>query len=212
LVTYKDPIAFLYLSGWRSGEVKKVERRDVDRPARVIRLRPELAKNKKGRVLPLTGELLEIVDRALANARPDCPLLFHTKGRPLGDIRKTWKKACIDAGLCGVVPHDFRRSAVRNLTRAGIPEKVAMSLTGHKTRSVFDRYNIVSEEDLAQAADQLESYLHQRPALSRVQPMRTAVNSTENSDTFRTQDSTVDPAVISKSLKILEPATSRPTD
>src|SRR5262245_37615396 len=203
---YKDPIAFLYLSGWRSGEMKKVERRDVDRAARFVRLRPELAKNKKGRVLPLTGELLDIVDRALANARPDCPLLFHIKGRPLGDIRKTWRKACIESGLCGVVPHDFRRSAVRNLTRAGIPEKVAMTLTGHKTRSVFDRYNIVSEKDLAQAADQLESYLRNQPTTSTVRPMRVAANSPENSDTIRTQGPSVGTSVVSKSLKDLEPS------
>jgi len=75
-------------------------------------------------------------------------------------IKTFWKRrktAAAAAGCPGRIPHDFRRTAVRTLNRAGVPETVAMKITGHKTRSVFDRYDITSEEDLAEASRKLQA-------------------------------------------------------
>ncbi len=155
----RDPIAFLYLSGWRLGEMKAVEWRDVDLAGRIVRLRPEISKNKDGRLLPLSGELLEIMDRARVGRRPDCPFVFHRGAESIGDFRKAWSAACKAAGLRPILVHDLRRTAVRNMVRAGIPDRVAMTLSGHKTRSIFDRYNIVSEADLMSATERLHEHL-----------------------------------------------------
>ncbi|MBI4516478.1 MAG: site-specific integrase [Deltaproteobacteria bacterium] len=155
-------MSFLYWSGWRVGEMRRLEWRDVDLPGGVVRLRPELSKNKDGRLLPLSGELLEIMERAAEQRRLDCPNVFHVGGEPIGDFRKAWKTACKAAGLGSLIVHDLRRTAVRNMVRAGIPERVCMALSGHKTRAIFDRYNIVSESDLTSAAARLNEHLQQQ--------------------------------------------------
>src|SRR5260370_7650912 len=126
--------------------MRTLEWRDVDLSGRDLCLRPEVSKNKDGRPLPLRGELLEIIHRANEKRRPDCPYVFQDDGQPIGDFRKAWKTACKKAGLGGIIVHDLRRTAVRNMVRAGIPERVAMELSGHRTRRVFDRYTIVTHE------------------------------------------------------------------
>jgi integrase len=155
----QDPVTFLYCSGWRVSEMKALEWRDVDMAGKVVRLRPELSKNKKGRVLPLRGELLEIFARARENRRLDCVRVFHDQGEPIGDFRKSWRNSLKDAKLGHILVHDLRRTAVRNLVKAGVPEKVAMELSGHKTRAVFDRYSIVNDDDLAEAVDKVTAHL-----------------------------------------------------
>ena len=167
----RDPITFLYLSGWRLGEMKALEWRDVDLAGKVVHLRPEISKNKDGRILPLSGELFEITDRAHANRRLRCPFVFHRDAEPIGDFRKAWSKACKAAGLAPVLVHDLRRTAVRNMVRAGIPDRVAMTLSGHKTRSIFDRYNIVSEADLGRATGLLQEHLAVQPTASKVRAL-----------------------------------------
>jgi integrase len=97
------------------------------------------------------------MQRAVRDASyPNCDFVFQIDGRRIGDFRKAWATACKRAGLTGLHFHDLRRSAVRNMVNAGIAEKTAMHISGHKTRSVFDRYNIVSARDIQTAGKRLE--------------------------------------------------------
>jgi len=172
---YRDVLDFGYYSGWRRGEILRLEWQDVDRVAREIRLRPELSKNKEGRLLPFSEPLGKLIERRWQLRVIGCSRVFHVKGRPVGDWRKTWKRACREAGLPGKLFHDLRRTVVRNLVRAGVPERVAMTMTGHKTRSVFDRYNIVSEADLKQAGVLLADHVAAQPPTPTVVPLAAAI-------------------------------------
>jgi integrase len=165
-----DPISFLHLTGWRVSEMQSLEWRDIDDGGQVVRLRPEHSKNENGREFPFSWfpELAEILARTRANRRLDCRLVFHRNGLPLRDFRKAWATACSKAGLGKVLVHDLRRTAVRNLVRAGVPERVAMELTGHKTRAVFERYNIVSQADRNVALQKLATYLDAQPTTTAV--------------------------------------------
>ena len=108
---------------------------------------------------------LDSCNNALARRRarrdPDSPLVFHRDGIPIRRWRTAWRTACQATGVPTRFLHDCRRTAARNLIRASVPERVAMLLTGHKTRAIFDRYNIINEQELLEAGDQLVAYLAQ---------------------------------------------------
>lgn len=108
----------------------------------------ENSKNKEARILPLTGRLWEVIQERVRARRLDCTQVFHHDGRKIGDFKKAWATACKKSGLEGTLVHDLRRCAARNLSRDGVPEAVAMEITGHKTRSMYRRYRIVDERDL----------------------------------------------------------------
>jgi integrase len=133
-----------------------------------VRLNPGTTKNDEGRVAYLSPALLATLRAQHAMTRElertagvIIPWVFHRKGRRIGGFRKVWDKACRQAGTPGMVFHDLRRTAIRNMLRAGVTERVAMLIAGHKTRSVFERYNIVSESDLKDAAMKVGAH-HQR--------------------------------------------------
>lgn len=157
---------FMYVTGWRDhSEVLALQwRRHVDFAAQRVSLDAGETKNDDARVFPFTHELEAILreqsgyTRAVERERGMIiPWVFHRRGKRIKDFYGAWRTACTKAGCPGRVPHDFRRTAVRNLVRAGTPERVAMKLTGHKTRAVFDRYHIVTEADLRDAAERLNS-------------------------------------------------------
>ena len=85
--------------------------------------------------------------------------VFHRYGKPIKSLRRAWRTACKDAGRPGLLLHDLRRSAVRNLERVGISRSVAMKLTGHKTEAVYRRYASVAESDLREAGTKLAAAL-----------------------------------------------------
>jgi integrase len=166
-------ITFAYITGWRiRSEVLGLEWRQIDFDGAEVRLEPGTTKNKKGRTFPFTAAVRTLLQaqwtehEKLKKAGHICPKVFwrmvaderggEKKPRRILDFTKEWKKACIAAGCPGRIPHDLRRTAVRNLVRAGIPQTVAMKLTGHKTDSVFRRYDIVSDLDLKDAARRLD--------------------------------------------------------
>lgn len=174
LPEYARPIVtFAYYTGWRiDSEVLTLQWRQIDEAAGTVRLDAGTTKNDEGRVFVygLVEELKRIIDGQRASSKTLrekdrlVPWVFH---RPDGDAVKSfrfaWKEACRQAGCPGRLLHDFRRTAVRNLVRAGVPERVAMAMTGHKTRSVFERYNIVSDMDLRNGALKLNSSVDSTP-------------------------------------------------
>ena len=161
----QPPMTFAYCTGWRCrSEVLKLPWRNVDFEAGTIRLDVGTTKTDDGRLIYMSAALRHLLEaqrqRTLAVQRDTgriIGLVFHNQGEPIANYYKAWHRACRAAGLSGKIPHDFRRTAVRNMVRAGIPERVAMQMAGHRTRSVFDRYHIVSEGDLRDAARRLEA-------------------------------------------------------
>ncbi len=158
------PVAtFAYITGWRvPSEVLPLTWAQVEFVGGVVRLEPGTTKNQDGRTFPLFSDLRELLERQRVLTREVqieqdriIPWVFHRKGKPILSFRKSWATACRLAGQPGRIPHDLRRTAVRDIVRKGIPERVAMQLSGHKTRSVFERYNIVSEGDLREAGKKL---------------------------------------------------------
>jgi len=173
LPSYLKPvITFAFHSAWRKMEILGLIWDKVDLEQGTVRLDPGETKSGEGRTLYMNEELLQEIHKLQSKRQLGCPYLFQRDGEQIKDFRGAWESACIKAGLFEVardeegneskVPtkifHDFRRTAIRDMVRSGVSERVAMEISGHKTRSVFDRYNIVSDQDLREAAKKKQLY------------------------------------------------------
>jgi integrase len=145
-------LLLLYTTGVRVGEAAKIEWPAVDLDGAKITLLEGETKNDESRVLPLRNELVKLLSAVKVREGR----VFPTKR----SMQTAFPKACAVAGIEGMDGvHDLRRSAVRNMRKAGLAEGIAMKISGHKDRSVFERYNIVSQDDVMDAGKQLQRAL-----------------------------------------------------
>jgi integrase len=186
-----------YLTGWRvKSELLTRQWADVDFRGGWLRLEPGESKNREGRMFPLTQSLRAVLERQRERTEGVSKetgrivsWVFHRGGRPIRSARRAWLTACLKAGFAQVVsekprkvkplriPHDFRRTAVRNLERAGVPRSTAMRMVGHKTEAIYRRYAIVDEAMLREGAVKLEELHRSEPGAAVVTPIRDAAAS-----------------------------------
>lgn len=158
-------VAIAFWTGLRQGEILGLCWDQVDLEHGTIRLEPGTTKNNEGREAPLIPEVHALLmewRRMMRAEYPDCPWVCHFRGKRITHFRRAWTDGTKKAGQEGRLFHDLRRSAVRNMVQAGIPDVVAMRMSGHKTRSVFDRYAIVSARDLDVARTKLTALAQDR--------------------------------------------------
>jgi integrase len=150
-----------YYLGLRLGTLRRMKWEQVDFGSSTIRIPKSQTKQNKAQTVPIYGEMrawLEIQYADSVTNWPECPYVFHRGDFPIGSHVEGWNDACDVAGIPRVLRHDLRRTAVRNMERAGIPRSVAMSITGHKTESTYRRYDIVNEADLKRAGRKMEQF------------------------------------------------------
>jgi len=166
-----DVARLAYTSGWRKQEILSLEWAHVDMANGLIRLARENSKTGEPRLLVLSGALLALMERRQAAQLEDCPWVFHRKGKRIDGLRKAWAKATKAAGVPGLLFHDLRRSACRNMSRAGVPQAVAMKISGHQTDSMFRRYRIVDEADIARALSATQAFNEAKPNAAQGDPI-----------------------------------------
>ena len=183
-------LAVGFNTGMRLSEILNLKWFQVSVGEGKITLEAEDTKNEERRIIPLIDGLPELFED-LRGKNPDAEYVFLRKGERIKTIIKAWRNACVRAGIRvkingvevashfeddgtyrGFLFHDLRRSAVRNFIRAGVPRSVAMKISGHKTEEVFERYNITSEDDLQDAATQINEYLNKKRAEAAAAPNR----------------------------------------
>ena len=152
-----------YHLGMRKGELLSLRRDWVDLQEGLIFVNGRVTKNGKPKTAPIYGEMSAWLDMSMTRCSVISPkgkfLFIWDDGNPIRDFRKAWENACELAGLSGLLFHDLRRTAVRNMVRAGVPEKIAMAVSGHKTASMLWRYNITDTRDIIEAGRRMQQYL-----------------------------------------------------
>jgi integrase len=143
--------------GWRVGELLNLKVHQIDIVHRTIRLHPGTTKNKEGREVSMTPEVARLLSLCIQDKSPMDHVFTRSNGRPVRIFRRTWDKARTAAGVPNLLFHDLRRTAARNFRRAGAAEGVIMKIGGWRTRSVFERYAIVSQSDIQDALEKLGS-------------------------------------------------------
>ncbi len=153
-----------YHLGMRRGEILKLRWDQVDWKENLIRLEKKQTKEKQARVAPLYGELRAWLEMAwpTQEGKTTARLSFRGRERESTKLKPLWNKARERAKVPSLLVHDLRRTAVRNMIRPGIPEKQAMRISGHKSRSIFDRYDITDERDIQLAGQKLARYLEEK--------------------------------------------------
>ncbi len=169
-----------YHVGGRRGELTSIQWPQVDFSSNEIRVHASDTKNEEPRTLPIYSEMREwlVLAKEIRDQKfPNCSWVFYTdEGERLYWFYKAWESACKRARVPDLLFHDLRRSAVRNMERAGIPRKVAMSISGHRTEHIYRRYDIVAHRDLADAGARLDQYFG---AIKAQQPKGAEPNSEE---------------------------------
>ncbi len=150
-------LAVAYNFGFRKGELLGLRVSQIDLKARTIHLLPGTTKNDKGRAVVMTEDVYKLVAECIKGKKAGDRVFTWANGKPVTDFRRTWRTLAKKAEMPDLMFHDLRRSAVRNMVRAGISKHVAKLISGHQTDSIFDRYDITDATDLAEAARKLEA-------------------------------------------------------
>jgi integrase len=179
-------LAIGYTYGFRESELLSLQASQVNLSERTITLNVGETKSDDGRIVGMTAEVHQLLNQLLIGKGASDFVFTRPDGTRVRDFRGAWWNLCKRAGLGkreknkdgkerwqGLLFHDLRRSAVRNLVRSGVPERIAMAISGHKTRSVFDRYNIVNPKDMHDAAKLIEEARQQRSATTSATETKT---------------------------------------
>jgi integrase len=149
-------LAVAYNFGWRKGELLGLRVHQVYLLARTIRLEVGETKNNSGRLVKMPDEVFTLISALVTGKKGDDHVFTRDDGKPVKNFRKIWTAICKRAEVPELLFHDLRRTGARNLRRLGIAESVAMKITGHRTPSIFKRYDITDESDLIEVANRLD--------------------------------------------------------
>ncbi len=169
----RDYVEWLGWTAMRRGEASKLRWKYVSSDRTKLTIPGDDRKNRRPHTIPLVAPLDAIIARRwkARKKHPECAHIFHRQGHPIREFRKPWNKTLEATGL-RLTPHDLCRSAMRNLVNARVPEKVAMEIAGRKTRSIFDRYHIVSTDQMAEALSKVAVYARKAAKKANVRNIR----------------------------------------